>query len=950
MALRTRQDDESPVFAKSRVSYTPPSSITHFCCANSYLIIALDTKVLLCKNLDYQQDNFDEIPFGRPDDKLTSLLLDPSGYHTILCMESGESFYLNRGSKKIHILSRLKDYVITAVGWNIRASSESSTGEILIGTSNGLLLETQIMAGDEGIRVKPKREQYLKQVWSIVPDEVQKQTEITNIKIERIPSETTSDYRYFFLVTTKTQFYQFVSSIPASTEAPIFQHVFSAYKDVPKGSINLQGECERSKLDLFRPDLRSVSTKFSWMCGAGIYCGKIDTTGLMRPDIVAIDSELIPYPRKCPNFPIDIIMTEFHTVLIYSNSLRAINILDEKIVHEDSFQEKFGNVLGAWKDEAKKIIYVYAEKAIYKYKIDREERNVWRCYLDKRAYGLAKQHAKDNPKHLDLVLTKEAEYHFMNRDYSKSAKLYAQTSASFEEVALRFIGLEQTEPLQVYLRKKLKSLSPNDKTQSALITTWLVEIYLDELGKLREKILDPNDPEYLQLQSVFRNFINDSVVKDCVYSHRDIVYNLIASHGAEDDMMFFAVLMKDYEKVISHYVQSEDYPKALEYLIKHSDLNEDASLFYKFSPLLMQHLPKETVNAWISQKRALDPSRLIPALVRYDRSIEQNIGDSENEAIRYVEYCTKELRNKEKAIHNYLISLYAKLKPNDLITYLELQGEDEDSVCYDVKYALRVCSDLHLERACIHIYSTMKLYEEAVKLALKVDVDLAKKNASKAKDEETKKKLWLLIAKHVVQTEKDVEKTMKLLEGCDLINIEDVLPFFPDFVTIDHFKDAICSSLEQYNEHINNLKQEMQQATDSSKEIRAQMQALRNKYACISASDKCHSCSQSLLTRPFHVFPCSHRFHTDCLVICLLPCLSSNEREKLETLRRKLDAATAPNGRHFQRSVSKIGGIQNEIDDIIARDCFLCGSVMIEAIDKPFIDENRFQEEMESWM
>lgn len=52
--------------------------------------------------------SFAEIPFGRPDDKLDSIHLDPTGCHTILCMESGESFYLNKGSKKIHLLSRLK--------------------------------------------------------------------------------------------------------------------------------------------------------------------------------------------------------------------------------------------------------------------------------------------------------------------------------------------------------------------------------------------------------------------------------------------------------------------------------------------------------------------------------------------------------------------------------------------------------------------------------------------------------------------------------------------------------------------------------------------------------------------------------------------------------------------------------------------------------------------------
>jgi hypothetical protein len=35
-----------------------------------------------------------------------------------------------------------------------------------------------------------------------------------------------------------------------------------------------------------------------------------------------------------------------------------------------------------------------------------------------------------------------------------------------------------------------------------------------------------------------------------------------------------------------------------------------------------------------------------------------------------------------------------------------------------------------------------------------------------------------------------------------ILKIEDVLPFFPDFVTIDNFKDAICDSLERYNRQV----------------------------------------------------------------------------------------------------------------------------------------------------
>ena len=46
-----------------------------------------------------------------------------------------------------------------------------------------------------------------------------------------------------------------------------------------------------------------------------------------------------------------------------------------------------------------------------------------------------------------------------------------------------------------------------------------------------------------------------------------------------------------------------------------------------------------------------------------------------NEAIRYLEFCVQVLSNQDQAIHNYLISLYAKLQPEDqLLKYLHFQG------------------------------------------------------------------------------------------------------------------------------------------------------------------------------------------------------------------------------------------------------------------------------------
>ena len=39
---------------------------------------------------------------------------------------------------------------------------------------------------------------------------------------------------------------------------------------------------------------------------------------------------------------------------------------------------------------------------------------------------------------------------------------------------------------------------------------------------------------------------------------------------------------------------------------------------------------------------------------------------------------------------------------------------------YDIEYALRLCSEHHMTRACVHIYCVKELYEEAMDLALKV--------------------------------------------------------------------------------------------------------------------------------------------------------------------------------------------------------------------------------------
>lgn len=77
---------------------------------------------------------------------------------------------------------------------------------------------------------------------------------------------------------------------------------------------------------------------------------------------------------------------------------------------------------------------------------------------------------------------------------------------------------------------------------------------------------------------------------------------------------------------------------------------------------------------------------------------------------------------RDEAIHNYLLMLYAEGGESEKL----LQLIKYDGARFDNKYALRTCITAKELRACVAIYVKMGKLEEAVKLALTVDVALAK--------------------------------------------------------------------------------------------------------------------------------------------------------------------------------------------------------------------------------
>jgi hypothetical protein len=170
------------------------------------------------------------------------------------------------------------------------------------------------------------------------------------------------------------------------------------------------------------------------------------------------------------------------------------------------------------------------------------------------------------------------------------------------------------------------------------------------------------------------------------------------------------------------------------------------------------------IESWLKQP-SLDPLRLIPSLLQLQHLPRDPL--SPDHAVRYLSYVVFEQNNKSPMIHNLLVTFLATRLPRSseedgpLLNFLTSAPSDPmtGKPYYDLDYALRVCKRTGRIQSCVHIYSQMGLWENSVDLALeKGDLELAKENANKPEDDAPlQKKLWLKIARYVVQDKQDIK-------------------------------------------------------------------------------------------------------------------------------------------------------------------------------------------------
>jgi hypothetical protein len=211
-------------------------------------------------------------------------------------------------------------------------------------------------------------------------------------------------------------------------------------------------------------------------------------------------------------------------------------------------------------------------------------------YPSFRNFEQALEHCRDAQQE-DMIREAEAESLFTKGQFESSARLFAQTGRSFEEVALRYVHVEARDALRIFLSTRLERTDPKkDLTQRVMLCTWLTEIYLDKLNSLKDSMGAAE--LYEECVQEFRHFLQTQ--QTYLQLNRDTTFELIASHGRTDELLFYADLSGEHERVIQHHLQRGNYDAALDALAQLTSPTLSASgesheeLYYKYSPILMR--------------------------------------------------------------------------------------------------------------------------------------------------------------------------------------------------------------------------------------------------------------------------------------------------------------------------------------------------------------------------
>ncbi|GMM30860.1 tethering complex subunit [Martiniozyma asiatica (nom. inval.)] len=866
----------------------------------------------------------------------------PQSWHCIGKTQKYEYFYIPTKGGKVKALSKLKGLDVCKLLWF--SESLESSGPMLVLTTNGQLYEYWLENNSEG---------YFKKVWDLKEDVIEAYRQ--NIK----SNGDNSNMWAIVLVCKSGKLIQFKMKFGNKG----YGKFLSLFKE------------QTVTTDLHHAPIKCSANK-STMCFSVLIEGSERI--LLGPINFKSENDFSAIRLKASESVQSIMITNFH-VLIYTtdNVLLAYNQLDHQICHKENFSQLPNVKLTSDYNSASSTYWMYTEHAIYELVSENESDGIWKLLTALNRYDEALSLLNDEPMKREFVMIEKGKYLLGQGNLYESAKILAKTSQPLEVVIERLSQKGPKSVLRYYLENKLETVTDKFKGQKIILTSWIVELFVEELDGIdrdliyQGKIINNEGTPDTTLLDKKRKLLKDMNKFLAHYEHsmdKKTVYQIIENHNRHEDLLEFAILLKDYYYVMKYYVVHERWEDSLKVLLEYTTA-DNIHLLYDFSTSLLINLPSKTVDVWIRLIDLINPLNTLPALLVYNKNIAipQGVTVEYNQALRWLKYLifkrNVNLDNEFKILANTFWSIlvtYPSSSEDHILKFLELASQKKRSqqqkITFDHDFILRLCFKHNKIQTSIFIYSFLEKYELAIDLALKNDlIEVAITVADRASDESRRKQLWLKVAKKLVSrvilnSNSDVDlknsteltKLPKLIEflsvKCPSITIGDLLPLLPPFYKIDIVQDPLINHLNQLSTNLTELSEAMTCSVETTKQITEKLKNFKNDaFQVVEPYESCALCHNLLSLRKFVVFPCFHSIHQDCLVKAVLDQKAGTSEEyhwqqEIISIQTQLKSVNGDG--------KKLKEIRRQMDIVVTQRCVLCSNSRIGVIGEPLLDNN----------
>lgn len=985
--------------------------------------------------------------------------LHPSGHFLIIQVNGTHYFHLHSSYSRFKSMPRFKGLHVSCMAFT-GLHTKSSTGDFLFTTKDGAVYVALIKCHDPGSQDSKRDDKYVKNVYKAKGDirGISLANNYSQIQLFVNGELLVWDCFEFVLSEITRDFRQEPTVIPTVSRAEESAFLFQKqnYYMVTLSSFDLLSNDEELLLS------NTV---------------KLNLGGL---GISNVENSFI---------------TTRHNLIFLSSKGDTLTIVNKIASLAPTFKDLSSTLenrvpLGIIRDPIANTNWLYTSDGIFEISISNESVSVWYNYYKigdyERALRLLDESDPTSSTWFkkNVVLVKQG-YDLLQKggfgvesyvskyvddqfnSQVKGIRVLGELQEPFEKVCLMLLNMLQSGSdisilsnflLVEYLKTKFtyaKEVERN-KVKIIVLSSWIIRVFLELIQtiehqhRLQTSALLPvksstqnADPtlEFLkELNSALDKFIKHNYK---VFDSRT-VYQILTDMNFPEKFLSFADVLEDYEFILNHYMEKEQWLEALKILVKMytKDAEKACEVVYRSSTRFLIHNPRETVEVWLKFP-SLDYEKLLPAILSYNKSGDF-VSYTQNPSVHFLLKLVYEKNVRSPVLINYFLTL--------LITYPSLEDEVSISksitkalqyvrsdnstnfrkrVPYDPEFLLRLC--LRFKKyhpAILILINDMQVYDAALKIALDNNlISLAeyvlkqydkmmflneenskfsyedyytgnepKMTNIKLEDDHfaSRKKLWMTYAKFLIEEvckgrkldilgysssdlglpikeletdvqsitngiaasvtgendnsagDSDLNKILHYLlllsngdsQRSNVLTLKDLLPLFPSNITISNFKEEIVSSLNYYNNSINQLSLEMQESADIAEKLKTQIKesALKEKkgsiYTIIEPGESCSICHKLLVDRNFVVFPnCHHCFHKDCIVRFYLK-LKGDYRFK----------------RIFQafRQTSTVAD-KAELDSILVKECILCNEKNLNSLDDPLIDKDQNKAEIEEW-